>query len=97
MNLAFRQEREASAELEDAALWYENQRPHLGLEFVQAVDHTLAQIAELAFPNPKVARFVSPTWRFSHGASRSHQAPTAARACWAVIHEFTMREFSWRP
>ena len=46
MSPAFRQEPEASAELEDAALWYESQRPKLGLEFVQAIDHALAQIAE---------------------------------------------------
>ena len=46
MSPAFRQEPEASAELEDAALWYESQRAQLGLEFVQAVDRALAQIAE---------------------------------------------------
>ena len=40
----FRPEPEASAELEDAALWYEGQRPGLGLEFVQAVDLALEQI-----------------------------------------------------
>ena len=42
----FRQEPEASAELEDAALWYERQRPGLGLEFVQAVDAALERIAQ---------------------------------------------------
>jgi hypothetical protein len=45
MSPSFRQEPEASAELEDAAIWYERQRPNLGLEFVQAVDQALAQIA----------------------------------------------------
>jgi toxin ParE1/3/4 len=40
----FRPEPEASAELEDAALWYEGQRPGLGLELVQAVDSALAEI-----------------------------------------------------
>lgn len=40
-----RPEPEASAELEDAALWYEGQRPGLGLELVQAVDLALEQIA----------------------------------------------------
>ena len=40
----FRPEPDASAELEDAALWYEGQRPGLGLEFVQAVDLALEQI-----------------------------------------------------
>jgi plasmid stabilization system protein ParE len=42
---AFRLEAEASAELEDAALWYEGQRYGLGLELVEAVDLALGQIA----------------------------------------------------
>lgn len=41
----FRPEPEAAAELESAALWYERQRPGLGLELVQAVDLALEQIA----------------------------------------------------
>jgi len=41
----FRPEPEASAELEDAALWYEGQRLGLGLELVHAVDLALEQIA----------------------------------------------------
>lgn len=41
----FRPEPEASAELEDAALWYEGQRQGLGLELVEAVDLALEQIA----------------------------------------------------
>jgi len=45
MTGTFRPEPEASAELEDAALWYEGQRPGLGLEFVQAIDLALEQIA----------------------------------------------------
>jgi len=45
MTGTFRPEPEASAELEDAALWYEGQRPGLGLELVQAVDFALEQIA----------------------------------------------------
>ena len=45
MNQRFRPEPEASAELEDAALWYERKRPGLGVEFVQAVDVALDQIA----------------------------------------------------
>jgi plasmid stabilization system protein ParE len=44
MTGAFRPEPEASAELEDAAVWYEGQRPGLGLEFVHAVDVALEQI-----------------------------------------------------
>ena len=45
MNRAFRPEPEASSELEDAAVWYNSQRPGLGLEFVQAVETTLDHIA----------------------------------------------------
>lgn len=45
MNPAFRPEPEASAELEDAAAWYESRRTGLGLEFVEAVDVALEQIA----------------------------------------------------
>jgi toxin ParE1/3/4 len=40
----FRPEPEASAELEDAAVWYETRRGGLGIEFIQAVDHALDQI-----------------------------------------------------
>ncbi len=43
---AFRPEPEASAELEDAALWYESQRAGLGLELVQAVDVALGRILQ---------------------------------------------------
>jgi len=46
MTGTFRPEPEASAELEDAVLWYEDQRSGLGLEFVQAIDLALEQIAE---------------------------------------------------
>ena len=46
MTRRFRLEAEASAELEDAAVWYDRQRPGLGLEFVQAVDAVFAQIAD---------------------------------------------------
>jgi toxin ParE1/3/4 len=45
MTGAFRPEPETSAELEDAALWYESQRPGLGLDLVQAVDFALEQVA----------------------------------------------------
>ena len=46
MNRAFRSEPEASAELEDAIVWYDSQRAGLGLEFVQAVDAALERIAQ---------------------------------------------------
>ena len=46
MNRPFRTEPEASAELEDAALWYEGRRRGLGVEFLEAVDAIrAAQIA----------------------------------------------------
>jgi plasmid stabilization system protein ParE len=54
MTGTFRPEPEASAELEDAALWYEGQRPGLGLELVQAVDRALEQIAGW----PQIGRLV---------------------------------------
>jgi plasmid stabilization system protein ParE len=44
MNRTFRTESEASAELEQAALWYERQRPGLGVEFLEAIDATLDRI-----------------------------------------------------
>ena len=49
MNPIFRPEPEASAELEDAAVWYNGQRPGLGVEFVEAVEAALEQIAR--WPN----------------------------------------------
>ena len=55
MTRAFRPEPEASAELEDAAVWYDSQRPGLGLEFVQAVDAALERIAQW----PQIGRLVS--------------------------------------
>lgn len=55
MTRAFRPEPEASAELEDAAVWYDGQRPGLGLEFVQAVDAALERIAQW----PHIGRRVS--------------------------------------
>ena len=54
MTPAFRPESEASAELEDAAVWYNSQRPGLGVEFVHAVDAALERIARW----PKIGRRV---------------------------------------
>jgi plasmid stabilization system protein ParE len=50
-----RPEPEASAELEDAALWYESQRPGLGQEFLQAVDAALELIGRW----PQIGRRVA--------------------------------------
>ena len=54
MNRRFRPEPEASAELEDAAVWYNGRRPGLGVEFVRAVDAALEQIARW----PEIGRVV---------------------------------------
>ena len=54
MNRPFRPEPEASAELEDAAVWYNSQREGLGLEFVEAVDAALDRIARW----PQIGRIV---------------------------------------
>jgi len=37
----FRTEPEASAELDEAALWYEKRRSGLGIEFLEAIDSAL--------------------------------------------------------
>jgi plasmid stabilization system protein ParE len=54
MTRPFRTEPEASAELENAAVWYESRRPGLGVEFLEAVDATLDRIARW----PQAARRV---------------------------------------
>lgn len=45
MSRPCRLEPEASAELEEAALWYESRRQGLGFDFLQAIDTALEQIA----------------------------------------------------
>ena len=45
MTLPFRTEREASAELGEAAAWYEQRRDGLGIEFLQAIHNALEFIA----------------------------------------------------
>ena len=54
MSRRFRPEPEASAELEDAAVWYNGRRVGLGVEFVEAVDAALEQIARW----PEIGRVV---------------------------------------
>ena len=41
----FRVETIAQTEFEEAAVWYESQRPGLGLEFIAEVDRVLVRIA----------------------------------------------------
>jgi plasmid stabilization system protein ParE len=74
MTRAFRPEPEASAELEDAAVWYDNQRQGLGLEFIQAVDAALDRIArwpQIGRPVPGVPNDV-PARRFPVGRFPFH-------------------------
>ena len=54
MTRTFRIEPEASAELDGAAVWYENQRPGLGAEFLEAVDVALDRIARWPHAAPRV-------------------------------------------
>ena len=54
MNRPFRLEPEASAELEEASVWYESQRPGLGIEFLEAVDAALDRIARWPQAAPRV-------------------------------------------
>lgn len=46
MTLAIRVSEEADSEMAEAARWYETHRARLGAEFLDAVDTTVAQIAE---------------------------------------------------
>ncbi len=59
MTRSFRIEPEAAAELEAAAVWYENQRPGLGAEFLEAVDATLDRIARWPHAAPHVPGVVA--------------------------------------
>lgn len=45
MTPPFRTEPEASAELGEAAVWYEQRRDGLGIEFLEAIDNALEFIA----------------------------------------------------
>ena len=44
MTVRFRSEPEASAELDEAVRWYEDQRPGLGGDFLEAIDTALSKI-----------------------------------------------------
>ena len=58
MSLPLRLEDEASAELTDAARWYEERQPGLGRRYLQAVDTIFQQIArhpKAGAPAPQVA------------------------------------------
>jgi plasmid stabilization system protein ParE len=76
MTRTVRPEPEASAELEDAALWYEGQRPGLGLEFVQAIDLALEQIAEW----PQMFKRAAAPRRARNGQRAGVEAPWRNRA-----------------
>ena len=55
MNHSFRTEPEAAVELEHAALWYERQRPGLGIEFLAPIDTTLDRIDRWPLAASRVA------------------------------------------
>ena len=46
----------AAADIDDAFLWYETQRPGLGHEFLSAADALIAAIAEHPFRYPVIRR-----------------------------------------
>ena len=54
MSRALRVESEAVEELLEAASWYEDQRPGLGVELVHAVERTLARVLELPASFPPI-------------------------------------------
>ena len=47
---------EAEAEIESAALWYEQQRPDLGLQFLLALDAALSRVVATPCAFPRAAR-----------------------------------------
>lgn len=72
-------EAEASSELEDAVGWYENQRPGLGLEFLEAVDAAIERVAHwpgLARPArglpPRLPVRMAPVPRFPYHIAYLH-------------------------
>ena len=50
---------DAETEIEEAAVWYEERRPGLGLEFVAAIDRAVLDIGE----NPHRFPVWKPPWR----------------------------------
>ena len=56
MTRTFRIEPEAAAELEEAVVWYDQQRSGLGIEFLEAIDATLERIAHWPHAAPRVPR-----------------------------------------
>ncbi len=86
MNVVVVLQDDADIEVEEAALWYEARRPGLGLEYVAAVSHTLADIG--ASPE----RF--PVWRLPWRRARLDRFPYVAFfevqgdrvVVWAVAH-----------
>lgn len=55
MILPVRFSAEAAEELDDAAVWYDRQRPGLGGEFMDAVEETVAILAEWPRSGPLVS------------------------------------------
>ena len=77
---------DADIEVEEAALWYEEQRPGLGLEYMAAVSRVILDIGE----NPE--RF--PVWRQTWRRALLHRFPYVVFfmidedrvVVWAVAH-----------
>lgn len=74
MSHRIRVEPEASAELEDAIRWYDQQHAGLGADFLDAIDATIAHLdrwPDAAPPAPQVAEDISarraPVLRFPYG------------------------------
>lgn len=62
---------DARAEFDEAADWYEDQKPGLRHEFIHAVDATLSKIVTLplAFPIVQVQQFDEPWFASFHTRS----------------------------
>ena len=92
MNRPIRIEPEAAAELDEAGRWYDDKRPGLGTQFLEAIDVALSHIARwprAAAPVPGVAQDL-PVRRAPAGRFPYHvvylETPTAIRIL-AVAHD----------
>ena len=94
MTRRFRTEPEASAELDEAALWYEQRRSGLGIEFLEAIDGALdfiARFPQAGAPVPGVPLDLPvrrvPVRRFPFHLKAIHKA----RLTWRVWKRNTAR------
>lgn len=101
MSPPIRTEPEASAELEEAAIWYENQRSGLGFEFLRAVDDTIEFIVRwprAGAPVPGVSEDIRarrvPVKRFPYHVA--YLATTESIRILAIAHD-RRRPGYWHP